>query len=91
MISCFPPFLCICNGANFTLAIFLGDFAKRKAEHNLGDLNDVTFGSSAIFETRIPKEAQDKPRKRSEPDVVRSVAFRHHLSMGLALSEIEMI
>ena len=60
---------------------------NNKPSYPCRDSNDVTLGSSAIFETRIPKETQDKSRKRSEPDVVRSVAFRPHLSMGLALSE----
>jgi hypothetical protein len=31
---------------------------------------------------------QEKPRKRSQPDVVRLVAFHPHLTMGMALSQI---
>jgi hypothetical protein len=61
---------------------------KQKPSVASSDFNDVTLGSSAVFEIRSLNEAQEKPRKRSQPGIVRSVAFRPHLSMGLALSKI---
>lgn len=54
----------------------------------LGDFDDVTLGSSAIFETHSLEEAHEKPRTRSQSEVVSPVAFRPHLSMGLALGLI---
>jgi len=60
---------------------------KRQPSITIGDLDDVTLGSSAVFETQSLKESQQKPRTRSQTNPLRSVAFRPHLSMGLALSK----
>jgi len=51
-------------------------------------LNDLTLGSSAIFQNQNPMEAQEKSRTRSQKNLTRPLAFRLHLSMGLALSQI---
>jgi hypothetical protein len=61
---------------------------QQKKPNSCCDFNDVTLGSSAIFENKRLKEAQEKPRIRSQRDLLRPVAFRPHLSMGLALSKI---
>jgi hypothetical protein len=61
---------------------------KQKPSVASRDFNDVTLGSSAVFEIRSLNEAQEKRRKRNHPDIVRSVAFRPHLSMGLALPDV---
>ena len=51
------------------------------------DFNEVTLGSSALFENRSLKEAHEKPRTQSPTDLLRPVAFLPHLSVGLALSK----
>jgi hypothetical protein len=47
------------------------------------DLNDVTLGSSAIFENRNLKLGGGVRQ-----NYLRPVAFRPHFSMGLALSDV---
>ncbi len=51
---------------------------KQKAELPSRDLHDVTLGSPAIF------QKQDT-LKEAQRGILRPVAFRPHLSMGLAL------
>jgi hypothetical protein len=52
---------------------------KTKSRTALSDLYDVTFGSPAIF------QKQDTS-KEAQRGILRPVAFRPHLTMGLALS-----
>jgi len=63
----------------------------KKPSVTLGDLNDVTLGSSAVFESQNPNEMPEKSGSRGQKELLRPVAFRPHLSMGLALARKRMI
>jgi hypothetical protein len=64
---------------------------KEKPSIILGDLYDVTLGSSAVFESQNPNEVSVKSRSRDQNELFRPAAFRPHLAVGLALCQIEMI
>jgi hypothetical protein len=66
-------------------------YKNRKPSITLGDLYDVTLGSSAVFENQNPNEVPKKSRNRGQDESFRPVAFRPHLTVGLALCQIEMI
>ena len=64
-------------------------YPKKKPSIAFGDLNDVTLGSSAIFENQSLTEAPEKARKPDQQQLhTRPVAFRPHLSMGLVLPNV---
>jgi len=63
--------------------------AKRKPSITFGDFYDVTLGSPAIFKSNV--SSGGKRENQGQNEVLRPVAFRPHLTVGLAFCRIQMI
>jgi hypothetical protein len=64
----------------------------KKPSFTICDVDDVTFGSSAVFQNRnIIGNAGNIKKLGQQQLQTRPVAFRPHLSMGLALPDSNLV